>query len=86
MIVQRQVNAANAKKHRCFLESYADSVEVYTFPDKLQGKSKETIRGMSNFFKQVSDHHLDLHYEIKPRLVHGDTVIDNEHVIVNGKL
>lgn len=43
-LVQRQLNAYNARNLEAFLEPYSDDVELYQFPDKLISKGKEDMR------------------------------------------
>jgi imidazolonepropionase-like amidohydrolase len=76
-LVQRQLNAYNARNLEAFLEPYAEDVEVYMFPDKLQYKGKEEMRKQYAFFKNVPD----LHCEIKERIIQGNTIIDKESVL-----
>lgn len=76
-LVQRQLNAYNARNLEAFLEPYADDVELYDYTTgKLLGKSKESMRKDYAFFKQVPE----LHCEIKARIVQGNIVIDKENV------
>jgi imidazolonepropionase-like amidohydrolase len=75
-LVQRQLNAYNARNLEAFLEPYAEDVEIYIFPDKLQYKGKEEMRKQYAFFKNVPD----LHCEIKERIIQGNTIIDKESV------
>ena len=75
-LVQRQLNAYNARNIEAFLEPYAEDVEVYTFPDKLQYKGKEEMRKQYAFFKNLPD----LHCEITERIIQGNTIIDKESV------
>ena len=75
-LVQRQLNAYNARNIDAFLEPYADDVELYTFPDKLRYKGKAEMRKQYAFFKDVPN----LHCEIKERIIQGTTIIDKESV------
>lgn len=75
-LVQRQLNAYNARNLEAFLEPYAEDVEIYSFPDKLLSKGKEAMRKDYAFFKTVSD----LHCEITERIIQGNTIIDKESV------
>lgn len=84
-LVQRQLNAYNARNIDAFLEPYSDDVELYNFPDKLISKGKESMKkGYEDFFKTT----VNLHCEIKARVVQGSYIIDQESVIGfgNGKL
>lgn len=75
-LVQRQLNAYNARNLEAFLEPYADDVELYEFPAKLISKGKEKMRKDYAFFKTVPK----LHCEIKERIIEGNTIIDKESV------
>lgn len=76
-LVQRQLNAYNARDIEAFLEPYADDVELYDYKTgKLHAKGKEAMRKSYEFFKQVPE----LHCEIKSRIVQGNIVIDKESV------
>jgi imidazolonepropionase-like amidohydrolase len=76
-LVQRQLNAYNARNIEAFLEPYADDVELYQFPDKLLSKGKEAMRKDYAFFNEVPD----LHCEIKERIIQGNIIIDKESVL-----
>ncbi|KFF12989.1 amidohydrolase [Chryseobacterium soli] len=79
MLVQQQVNGYNARNIDAFLEPYGEDVELYTFPDTLLSKGKETMRKTyTNMFSTLTD----LHCEIKERIINGNFVIDKE--IVSG--
>ena len=80
-LVEQQVTAYNARNIDAFLVPYADSVELYEFPDKLIGKGKESMKqGYSDFFSKTPD----LHCEIRARIVQGNTVVDKEHLTMLG--
>ncbi len=77
MLVQQQVNAYNARNIDAFLEPYAEDVEIYTFPNALLSKGKESMRKTyEKLFKSAPD----LHCEIKQRIVNLNSVIDKESV------
>jgi imidazolonepropionase-like amidohydrolase len=81
-LVQRQLNAYNARNIDAFLEPYSDDVELYMFPDKLLSKGKENMRKDYNeMFKNLSD----LHCEIKERIIQSNIIIDKESVSGMGK-
>ncbi len=76
-LVQRQLNAYNLRNIDAFLEPYADDIEIYMFPDKLQAKGKEAMRqGYESMFQNTPN----LHCELVNRMVKGNTVIDYERV------
>jgi hypothetical protein len=75
-LVQRQLNAYNGHNLEAFLEPYADDVEIYDFPNKLQMKGKEEMRKAYQFVTQTPT----LHCELRGRIIQGNTVIDHERV------
>jgi hypothetical protein len=76
-VVQRQVNAYNAKDIDAFLDTYADTVEVFNFPDEPTLKGKEQLKSR---YKGPFEGDSNLYCEIKNRMVIGNKVIDREHV------
>lgn len=76
-LVQQQLNAYNLRNIDGFLEPYADSVELYFFPDRLIGKGKAEMR---NNYEMMFSQAKDLHCEVTKRMVQGNTVIDHETV------
>ena len=77
-IVQRQLNAYNARDIHAFMATYSDDVALYNFPEKLRGKGMEAIRAYETFFANTPN----LYCEIKKRIVIGNKVIDHENVRV----
>ena len=76
-LVQRQLNAYNARDLEAFLEPYAEDVELYDYTTgKLLSKGKAAMRNDYAFFKKVPE----LHCEIKARIVQGNIIIDKENV------
>ena len=76
-IVQRQVNAYNAKNIEEFMNTYSADVELYDFPQKVFVKGKDEMKKMySKFFSESPS----LYCEIENRIVMGNTIIDKEKV------
>jgi imidazolonepropionase-like amidohydrolase len=76
-IVQRQVNAYNARNIDAFLDTYADDIELYDFHSNSPDKGKETMRkNYGEMFKQTPN----LYCEIEKRIVIGNKIIDKEKV------
>lgn len=76
-LVQRQLNAYNARDIEAFMEPYADDIELYDYKTgKLLDKGKEAMKKGYAWFDQVPE----LHCEIKARIVQGNIVIDKERV------
>jgi imidazolonepropionase-like amidohydrolase len=78
-LVQRQLNAYNARNIEAFLEPYSDDVELYSFPDSLTSKGKENMRKR---YAGMFARYPDLHCEIRERIVQGRYIIDKE--IISG--
>ncbi|MEP0264774.1 amidohydrolase family protein [Dokdonia sp.] len=76
-IVQRQVNAYNARDIDAFVDTYADNIEIFDFPNKPGMKGKEALRSQ---FSTMFDRVPNLYCEIKNRIVLGNKVVDREHV------
>lgn len=75
-LVQRQLNAYNGHNLEAFLEPYAEDVEIYQFPSKLQMKGKEQMRKAYEFITKTPG----LHCQLQNRIIQGNTVIDHERV------
>lgn len=76
-IVQRQLNAYNARDIDAFMNTYADDIKLYEYPNKLLSEGKDAMRkNYEGFFKNTSN----LYCEIENRIVQGNTVIDKEKV------
>ena len=74
-IVQRQVNAYNARNLDAFIDTYADEIEIYQ-DGKLVMKGREQMRKDYDFLNKVPN----LYCEIKNRIVINNKVIDKEKV------
>jgi len=82
-LAQQQLDAYNLRDINAFLEPYAEDVEVYTFPNTLKYKGKETMKKIyGKMFKNVPN----LHCELQNRIVHGNIVIDKERVQFKDKI
>lgn len=76
-IVQRQVNAYNARNIDAFVDTYSDDIEIFNFPNTSSMKGKDVLRTQfTQMFEQVPN----LYCEIKNRIVLGNKVVDREHV------
>jgi imidazolonepropionase-like amidohydrolase len=83
MLIQRQLIAYNARDIDAFLDTYADNVELYDFPDTLVVSGKEKMRSIyDGFFKTATN----LHCQIVDRIVLSNTIIDHERVKFNDKV
>ena len=82
-IVQEQLNAYNHRDIDGFLETYAQNIELYQYPDKLNSKGISKLKQQYGpFFESTPD----LNCEIVNRIVIGNKVIDHESVTVNGSV
>ncbi|WP_211440811.1 nuclear transport factor 2 family protein [Collimonas humicola] len=77
-IVQKQLDAYNARDMDAFLATYADEAELFGFPNTPSAKGKEEMR--KRYTVRFSD--TLLHCIIVKRIVMGNTVIDHERVRV----
>lgn len=75
-IVQRQLNAYNARNYKAFIDTYSDDVELYNYPNQLIGKGMDALKRYESFFANTPN----LYCEIKKRMVLGNKVIDHENV------
>lgn len=76
-LVQRQVNAYNAQDIDQFMNTYADDIKIYDFPNTLRLEGKEKLREtFDKMFKKVTN----LYCKIENRSVLGNKVVDREHV------
>ena len=76
-LVKQQLEAYNNRDIDKFLIPFSDSVEIYSFPDKLMYKGKEKMRAR---YKTMFENSPDLHCVITNRTILGNTVIDSEEV------
>ena len=76
ILAQQQLNAYNAHDLEAFLKPYAEDVEIYTFPDKLDMKGKADMRKAYSFLNNTPK----LYCRLLNRMVQGNTVIDHEEV------
>ena len=55
-IVQRNLDAYNARDIDAFMKDYADDVKLYAYPNTLQTEGKEAMRkGYKDWFDRVPD-------------------------------
>lgn len=76
-IVQRQMNAYNARDLTAFLACYAEDVKICDYPDQLRSTGLDSMRQTyGKMFKQLPK----LHAQVLNRVVAGDLVVDQEVV------
>lgn len=79
-IVQKQMDAYNQRDVEAFVAMYSADIKVYNFPDELVFEGKEKMRERySNSFSSTPD----LHSTLISRSILGNTVIDQEYIIVD---
>lgn len=80
-VVQRQLEAYNAQNMPAFLATYADSIEIYRFPNKLTMQGKAALeKGYGDLFRKYPTNYAAL----LGRIVQGNKVIDHERVTGRG--
>ncbi|WP_339624474.1 nuclear transport factor 2 family protein [uncultured Winogradskyella sp.] len=80
-IVQKQLDAYNARDIDAFMATYTADIELYNFPETLRSKGQEPMRkSYMEFFKNTPN----LNCQILKRIVIGNKVIDHELVTANG--
>ena len=81
-VVQRQVNAYNARDIEGFLATYSENVEIYNYPNKLSMKGRSQMRKVYGpMFQRATQ----LHCKIVNRIRLGNKVVDRESVIFDPK-
>jgi imidazolonepropionase-like amidohydrolase len=74
-VVQRQLNAYNARDLDAFLAAYRPDARLYGFPDRLMAEGHEAMR---RIYGELFEAAPALHAEVPRRIVTGDHVIDEE--------
>lgn len=75
-VVQKQLEAYNARNIEAFLATYADNAQLFELPDNLLARGTAELR--ERYTKRFAD--ARLRAEIVNRIVVGNTVIDHERV------
>ena len=75
-VVQRQLDAYNARDLDALLAIYADEAEVYEHPSKLLARGSASLR--ERFALRFTEP--NLHAHLLNRIVMGNTVIDHERI------
>lgn len=75
-IVQRQLDAYNARDVEALMATYADDVQQFEYPATLLCSGAAALR--ERMTARLSDHLL--HARLTNRIVMGNTVIDHEEV------
>lgn len=81
-IVQRQVNAYNARDIDAFLDTYSTDVEVFNEQGEMTMKGQDRMREVyASMFERITN----LYCEIENRIVINNKVIDKEKVRINDR-
>jgi hypothetical protein len=79
---QAQLDAYNARDIDAFVAVYSENVKIFSHPNQLRFEGRaELRRRYGPYFENTPD----LHANVSKRMVLGDTVIDDEAGIANGK-
>ncbi|MFC4721255.1 DUF6265 family protein [Geojedonia litorea] len=81
-IVQKQLDAYNARDIDAFMATYTDDIILIYFPDTIRSLGSVTMR---KNYTEMFNNTPDLFCEIKKRIVIGNKVIDHEYVLKNGE-
>jgi imidazolonepropionase-like amidohydrolase len=74
-LVQRQVNAYNARNMEAFITTYSSDAKLFLYPNLLLASGREEIRKRYELLFSGTQH---LHTQILQRISAGRTVIDQE--------
>ena len=77
MLIQRQLNAYNARDLEAFLATYAEDVKIHDLSGQLLMDGKGAMRSR---YKSLFENNPMLYCEIKNRMIMGNKVIDQEYV------
>jgi hypothetical protein len=81
IIVQRQLDAYNARDINAFINLYAEDVKIYNLSGELRTDGIEKMRiSYTDYFEST----VDLNCVLKNRIVIGNKVIDEEYITANG--
>ena len=80
-IVQKQVEAYNARDIDAFMAAFSNNIQLLNFPNEQASKGKDQVRAI---FEPYFTNTLDLNAAIKNRIVLGNKVIDQEYITENG--
>ena len=80
-LVQRQLDAYNARDIEAFMATYSTDITLYSFPETITTKGHEQLRKK---YTEMFENTPDLYCDLKKRMVIANKVIDHEYVRKNG--
>ena len=81
-IIQKQVEAFNSRNLDAFVSCYTENVEVQRFPNEKMYQGTDNMRdNYERFFENVKQSSV----EVMNRIVLGNTIIDEEKTMVDGR-
>jgi len=78
-VVNLRMQAYNEHDLDTFLSTYAEAVEIYTYPDRSLGKGKKHIKSLFEDVFQEGSVHVDIHHQIAK-----DGYVINHETVVSG--
>jgi len=82
LIVNKQLNAYNAKNIDAFMATYTKDIKIYNYPDTLSSSGQDAMRkNYADWFKRANG----LNARVTDRIIIGNKVIDKERVTANGQ-
>ena len=82
-VVQRQVNAYNARRIDAFLDTYAENIEIFELQGNRMMAGKEEMRARyAGLFKNTPN----LYCDIENRIINGNTIIYKEKVRMGDRI
>jgi hypothetical protein len=77
-VVQRQLEAYNARDLARFLAEFGDDIEVYRLPGAMPAIVGK--KALADFYATQRFNHAELHAELRGRMAFGSKVIDHERI------
>ncbi len=78
-IVNQRMRAYNEHDLDAFLSTYAEEVEVFTYPDKSLGKGKRHLEQLFSPMFRKASMHVEIHHQITK-----DSYVINHETVVDG--
>ena len=78
-VVNLRMQAYNEHNLGVFLSTYAEGVEIFTYPDRSLGKGKKRIKNLFEEMFREGSVHVDIHHQISK-----DGYVINHETVVSG--